>query len=120
MKLGDSTLLAQAILRAQHCGTDELLLITNEDYLFLSKEVVDELEDPPKTQFLLEPKGRNTAPAIALAALFCAEQHGLDTVMFVLPADHLIPDMKAFVACAMQAALVAQKGQLVVFGIQPT
>ncbi|MDE2606459.1 MAG: mannose-1-phosphate guanylyltransferase/mannose-6-phosphate isomerase [Burkholderiales bacterium] len=120
MKLGGSSLLAQAIARAQDCGTDELLLITNEDYLFLSKEVIEELDDPPTTHYLLEPKGRNTAPAIALAALQCEKLHGPDTVMIVLPADHLIPDVKAFVACAMEAALVAQKGQLVVFGIQPT
>src|SRR4051812_19991586 len=120
MKLGGSTLLAQAIMRAQDCGTDELLLITNEDYLFLSKEVVDELEDPPRTHYLLEPKGRNTAPAIALAALHCEQVHGPDAVMIVLPADHLIPDIKAFVACAMEAAQVAQQGQLVVFGIHPT
>jgi mannose-1-phosphate guanylyltransferase len=120
MKLGGSTLLAQAIVRAQDCGTDELLMITNEDYLFLSKEVVDDLEDPPRTHFLLEPKGRNTAPAIALAALHCEQLHGPDTVMIVLPADHLIPDVKAFVACAMEAVQVAQTGQLVVFGIHPT
>jgi mannose-1-phosphate guanylyltransferase / mannose-6-phosphate isomerase len=120
MKLGGSTLLGQAIARAQDCGTDELLLITNEDYLYLSKEVLDEIDDPPRAHFLLEPKGRNTAPAIALAALHCEQQHGADAVMIVLPADHLIPDVKAFVACAMEAAQVAQKGQLVVFGIQPT
>lgn len=120
MKLGGSTLLAQAIGRGQDCGTDELLLITNEDYLFLSKEVIEGLEDPPTSHFLLEPKGRNTAPAIALAALHCEQQHGPDTVMLVLPADHLIPDVKAFVACAINAATEAQKGKLVVFGIQPT
>ena len=120
MKLGGSTLLAQAVERGQACGTGELLLITNQDYLFLSKAVIEELADPPHTHFLLEPKGRNTGPAIALAALHCEQVHGAETVMFVLPADHLIPDTESFVACAMEAVTLAQQGQLVVFGIQPS
>jgi mannose-1-phosphate guanylyltransferase len=78
------------------------------------------MTDPPHTRYLLEPKGRNTAPAIALAALAVAQQHGADAVMLVLPADHLIPDTSAFVANALEAARHAQDGQLVVFGIQPT
>jgi mannose-1-phosphate guanylyltransferase len=120
MKVGGSPLLAQAIERGRACGTDELLLITNQDYLFLSNKVINDLQDPPHTHFLLEPKGRNTGPAIALAALHCQEFHGADAVMLVLPADHLIPDTKSFVACAMDAVALAQEGQLVVFGVQPT
>lgn len=120
MKLGGETLLAQAITRGQACGTDELLVITNQDHLFLSRGVVDQLSDPPRTHYLLEPSGRNTGPAIALAALHCEQVHGPDTVLMVLPADHLIPDTKAFVACALEAAELAQKGRLVVFGIHPT
>ncbi|TFZ05167.1 mannose-1-phosphate guanylyltransferase/mannose-6-phosphate isomerase [Ramlibacter henchirensis] len=120
MKLGGSTLLAQAICRGQACGTDELLVITNQDHLFLTKGVIENLADPPRTHFLLEPNGRNTGPAIALAALHCAAVHGPDSVLVVLPADHLIPDTEAFVACANEAAEIAQRGQLVVFGILPT
>ena len=120
MKLGGSSLLAQAIQRGQACGTDELVIITNQDHLFLTRSVIDQLADPPNTSFLLEPKGRNTGPAIALAALHCARVHGPDAVLMVLAADHLIPDTPAFVACAMEAAQLAQQGQLVVFGIHPT
>jgi mannose-1-phosphate guanylyltransferase / mannose-6-phosphate isomerase len=120
MKLGGSSLLAQAITRGQACGTDELLVITNQDHLFLTKGVIDQLSDPPNTRFLLEPKGRNTGPAIALAALHCEKLHGPDAVLMVLPADHLIPDNEAFVACAMEATAFAQQGRLVVFGIHPT
>jgi len=120
MKLGGSPLLAQAISRGQACGTDELLVITNHDHLFLTKAVLDQLPDPPNAHFLLEPNGRNTGPAIAMAALHCAAVHGPDAVLFVLPADHLIPDTRAFVACALEAAQLAQQGQLVVFGIHPT
>jgi mannose-1-phosphate guanylyltransferase / mannose-6-phosphate isomerase len=120
MKLGGSSLLAQAICRGQACGTDELLVITNEDHLFLTKNVIDQLPDAPHAHFLLEPKGRNTGPAIALAALHCEQVHGPDAILMVLAADHLIPDTGAFVACAMDAAAIAQDGKLAVFGIHPT
>jgi mannose-1-phosphate guanylyltransferase / mannose-6-phosphate isomerase len=119
-KLGGSALLEQAIARGQACGTDELVIITNQDHLFLTRGLLDQMGEPPNTHFLLEPKGRNTGPAIALAALHCAKLHGPETVMLVLPADHLIPDTEAFVANALEAAAVAQQGRLVVFGIHPT
>ncbi len=120
LALGGSPLLQQAIERGQACGADETLIVTNQDYLFLSRELIANLEDPPQTRYLLEPKGRNTAPAIALAALACLQTHGPDVVMMVLPADHLIPDAEAFVSCALEAARSALQGQLVVFGIHPT
>ena len=120
MQLGGSSLLQQAIERGQACGTDDSIIVTNQDYLFLTRNVIKELADPPIAHYLLEPKGRNTAPAIALAALACAAQHSLDSVMLVLPADHLIPDTEAFVANALEAARHAAQGQLVVFGISPT
>ena len=120
MQLGGSTLLQQAIERGQACGIDEVIIVTNQDYLFLTRDVLKQVNDPPQSQYILEPKGRNTAPAIALAALACAKAYGPDAVMLVLPADHLIPDTKAFVANALEAAHQAQKGQLVVFGISPT
>ena len=120
MKLGGKALLEQAISRGQACGTDDVMIVTNQDHLFLTQNLVAEMADPPRVSYLLEPIGRSTAPAIALAALALAEQHGPDAVMLVLAADHLIPDTSAFVANALEAARHAQQGQLVVFGIQPT
>jgi mannose-1-phosphate guanylyltransferase/mannose-6-phosphate isomerase len=120
MQLGGSSLLQQAIERGQACGVEELIVVTNEDYLFLTRGVLDQLSDPPHTHFVLEPKGRNTAPAIAVAALACAQAHGPDAVMLVLPADHLIPDTESFVASALEAARHAMQGMLVLFGISPT
>ena len=119
MQLGGSSLLLQAVTRGQACGTEDVVVVTNQDYLFLTRAEVRQLSDAPDVHYLLEPKGRNTAPAIALAALQCAKVHGEDSVMVVLPADHLIPDSKAFVACALEAVELAQKGQLAVFGVQP-
>jgi mannose-1-phosphate guanylyltransferase/mannose-6-phosphate isomerase len=120
MKLGGQALLAQAVARGQACGIDELVVITNHEHLFLTRHLLEQFSRPPNTQFILEPDGRNTGPAIALAALHCEARHGLDAVMLVLPADHLIPDTPAFVACALEATQIAQQGRLVVFGIHPT
>lgn len=120
MRLGGRTLLEQAVSRGQACGTDDLLIVTNQDHLFLTQGVLAAMMAPPKAHYLLEPKGRNTAPAIALAALACQASGGDDTVMLVLPADHLIPDTETFVANAIEATRQAQTGQLVVFGIQPS
>ena len=71
MHLGGSSLLQQAVERGQACGTDNHVIVTNQDYLFLTRNVIKQLSDPPHARYLLEPKGRNTAPAIALAALAC-------------------------------------------------
>ncbi len=120
MKLGGSTLLQQAIERGQACGTGDLMVVTNKDHLFLTKDVLRQMADPPETTLLLEPKARNTGPAIALAALQCIKQFSGDTVMLVLSADHLVPDVEAFVASASQAFRLATQGALVVFGISPT
>lgn len=120
MQIGGSTLLQQAIERGQACGTGDLLVVTNQDHVFHTQNVLEKMADAPSTAFLLEPKGRNTAPAIALAALHCEKNFSPDTVMLVLSADHLIPNVEAFVASASEAARLAQEGALVVFGIPPT
>ena len=120
MKLGGVALLEQAIARGQACGTDDVLIVTNQDHFYLTQDLVGEMTAPPHASYLLEPEGRNTAPAIALAALACAQAHGPEAVMLVLPADHLIPDTESFVVNALEAARLAQQGSLVVFGINPT
>ncbi|MDM0077382.1 mannose-1-phosphate guanylyltransferase/mannose-6-phosphate isomerase [Variovorax sp. J2P1-59] len=120
MKLGGSTLLQQAVERGQACGTGDLMIVTNKDHLFLTRDVLQQSSNPPAATLLLEPKGRNTAPAIALAALQCTAQFGGDTVMLILSADHLVPDVEQFVASARQAVRIARQGALVVFGISPT
>jgi len=120
MKLGGSTLLQQAIMRGSACGINDLFIVTNEDHLFLTQEVMVELPDPPQTTYLLEPKGRNTAPAIALAALLAARKWSEDTLMLVLPADQLVPDVRAFVSSVREAVRLARDGSIVLFGIVPT
>lgn len=120
MRVGDRPLLQQALERGMACGADRALLVTNESLLFLSRGLLDDMPRAPATTLLLEPEGRNTAPAIGLAALTLRETDGDDAVMLVLPADHLISALDAFADCAERAADEARRGRLVVFGIRPT
>ena len=120
MNLGGSPLLQQAIERGMACGTEDVMIVTNQDYLYLTKTLLKDIPDQPRASYLLEPKGRNTAPAIALAALACEATYGKDAVMLVLPADHLIPDTESFVTNVLEAKRHALQGQLVTFGISPT
>jgi len=93
-----------------------MLTVTNRDYYFMSR---DELaKTSAKSRFLLEPFGRNTAAAIALAAHAIAE-HQDDALMLVLPADHLILDEAAFANALTSAVALAKQDYLVTFGIVP-
>jgi mannose-1-phosphate guanylyltransferase/mannose-6-phosphate isomerase len=99
-----------------------VLTVTGRDYYFLTR---DEYANHPaanldKLPFLLEPAGRNTAPAVLLAALDVETRLGADATLLVLPADHLIRDIDAFVADATRAVALARDGWLVTFGIRPT
>ncbi len=100
----------------------ELLTVTNRDYYFMSKDelALAKVEGQHSGVFLLEPQGRNTAPAVALAAHQVVDQHGPDALMLVLAADHLIQDQERFNAAVADAAALAQQGYLVTFGIVPT
>ena len=94
------------------------LLIGNEEYRFLMAEQLRQAGVAPAA-ILLEPFGRNTAPALTLAALL-ARVGGDDPVMVVMPADHVIQDGAAFHAAVNEAAPLADAGKLVTFGICPT
>jgi len=125
MKLPDGqSLLQKTFARAAALdGVSEVLTITNREYYFKSRDEYQPVKKnfPGATDtFLLEPFGRNTAAAIALGALCVAESHGKDALMLVLPADHLIENQEAFSAAVKQASDLAQRGNLVTFGIVPT
>jgi mannose-1-phosphate guanylyltransferase/mannose-6-phosphate isomerase len=105
-------------------GVAEVLTVTNRDYYFRCKDEYELAGEATSSgvpaSFLLEPLGRNTAPAIALAALYVRWQHGPDAVMLVLPSDHLIGDLAGFGQDVSQAAALANAGWLTTFGIRPT
>lgn len=93
------------------------LLVGNEEYRFLIAEQLRQV-GMPHAPLLLEPCGRNTAPALSLAAL-AAQAGGEDPVMLVMPADHVILDENAFRQAVAKAAQLAEAGKLVTFGIEP-
>ena len=119
MKIGGvKSLLTQTYERALSvCDFTPPLIVTNTNYYFLSRDEIANQDIKPS--YMLEPTGRNTAPAIALAALWALEQDP-DACLLVLPADHLITDTPAFHQAVKRAEASARTGALVLFGIRPT
>ncbi|HYD58289.1 MAG TPA: mannose-1-phosphate guanylyltransferase/mannose-6-phosphate isomerase [Burkholderiales bacterium] len=94
------------------------VIVSNNEHRFLVAEHVRELELRPAIQ-ILEPVGRNTAPAVAVAALHVSRSDP-DGILLVVPSDSAIQDRAAFGAAATQAVHAAAQGYLVTFGIRPT
>lgn len=124
MKLADGqSLLQKTYLRAAGLpGVTEILTITNREYYFKSKDEYEAADAKAVTQptFLLEPFGRNTAPAIALGAMKIAAKHGPDALMLVLSADHLIGNLDSFSTAVEIACHAARGDALATFGIVPS
>ena len=99
-------------------GLEKPILICNEDHRFIVAEQFRELNTTPQA-IILEPEGRNTAPAIAVAALQ-AISLGKDPLLLILAADHLIENIDEFKRVIQSAKTYANKGRLVTFGIIPT
>ena len=94
--------------------------MTNRELVFLTIDHFDEIKSATDKRYILEPEGRNTAAAIAAAALDIRQRHGDDALILVLPADHLIENQKAFSIAVDEAIGLAKKDKLVTFGIKPT
>ena len=114
---GQQSMLQSTVARLQGLPVAPPLVICNEDHRFLVAEQLRQLGALGRN-VLLEPAGRNTAPAVALAALH-ATQAGADPLLLVLAADHLIQNPGAFCAAVRTALPLAEAGQLVAFGIVP-
>ncbi|MDF0643561.1 MAG: mannose-1-phosphate guanylyltransferase/mannose-6-phosphate isomerase [Nitrospira sp.] len=118
--IGDETLIQQTMRRVIHAAPAERVLIsTNPAQAESIRIQLGEWKDAIKDNFVLEPEGRNTAPAIALAALELVRRDP-DAVMLVVPADHIVKGQKEFDAAVGLAAELAAQGYLVTFGIKPT
>lgn len=116
--LGEESLLQQTMQRLRTIdGMGTPLLVCNESSRFIAAEQLREIgiED---AQIMLEPMRRNTAPAIAVAALHAIAQ-GEDPVLLVLPSDHVLKDHAAFSRAIQTAREAAEQGNLVTFGITP-
>ena len=117
--VGDHSMLQQTWLRLRGLpGADAPLVVANEEHRFLVAEQLRLVGARPSA-LILEPVGRNTAPAIAVAALQ-AMAGGQDPVLLVLPSDHVIADEAGFRAAVLAALPAAEAGKLVTFGIVPT
>lgn len=101
----------------------EMMTVTNRELYFKTRDDYAEIAALSKidlpNSFVLEPFGRNTAPAIAAAALAVEAARGAETLMLVLPADHLILDQDAFAQAVACAVSIARQGKLLTFGIEP-
>ena len=115
---GQNSMLQETVLRLSGVQARDPVVICNEEHRFL---VAEQLRQVNKLShnIILEPVGRNTAPAIALAALNAVDQ-GDDPILLVLAADHIIDDKSAFHEAIAQAIKYAKNGSLVTFGIVPT
>jgi mannose-1-phosphate guanylyltransferase/mannose-6-phosphate isomerase len=116
--VGDDTMLQATWKRVAPLAALPPIVVANESHRFLAAEQLRVLAVPDPA-ILLEPVGRNTAPAIAAAALQ-AIAAGEDPLLLVLPSDHVIADAEAFREAVSVASVAAEQGALVTFGIMPT
>ena len=112
--INDNTLFQDTILRLPKEVANPLV-ICNEEYRFLAAEQLRQI-NKDSNDIILEPIGKNTAPAIALAALTT----GNDSLLLVLPADHVIEDEEYFKKLVLEAVPLAESGKLITFGVIPT
>ena len=123
MRLPDGeSLLQKTFNRASQLdGVESVLTVTNRDVYFRTVDDYRLLNKRQRSlEFLLEPFGRNTAPAIAAAALHVQARYGDDAQLLILPADQLITDVAAFETAVQSARKLADQGWLVTFGLVPS
>jgi mannose-1-phosphate guanylyltransferase / mannose-6-phosphate isomerase len=116
--VGKDTMLQATWKRVAAIAGAAPIVVANQEHRFMAAEQLRECDVAPQA-LILEPIGRNTAPAIAIAALQ-ALAHGNDGLLLVLPSDHVVRNEKAFHQAVAQAAAAAEAGKLVTFGIVPT
>ncbi|AXO62974.1 mannose-1-phosphate guanylyltransferase/mannose-6-phosphate isomerase [Pseudomonas sp. phDV1] len=112
---GEQTLFQQTLQRLSIEGMQPPVLVANQEHRFIVLEQLEQI-DLQAQMLLLEPFGRNTAPAVAMAALQLVAE-GRDELMLVLPADHVLDDQQAFRQALALATVAAEKGEMVLFGV---
>ncbi|WP_219060902.1 mannose-1-phosphate guanylyltransferase/mannose-6-phosphate isomerase [Pseudomonas sp. UMAB-08] len=115
---GEHTLFQQTLERLQFDGMQDPIVVCNKDHRFIVTEQLDTLKLATQA-ILLEPFGRNTAPAVAITAMMLLSD-GRDELMLVLPADHVIDDQKALQRALALATVAAERGEMVLFGVPAT
>lgn len=115
---GERSMLQETLARIESLAAGQPLVVCNEEHRFMVAEQLRQLQVSPAA-LILEPRGRNTAPAVALAAIQALAADP-EAILLVLPADHLIQDPAAFVAAVDKALPLAAAGRLMTFGVVPT
>ncbi|MEZ5473836.1 MAG: mannose-1-phosphate guanylyltransferase/mannose-6-phosphate isomerase [Steroidobacteraceae bacterium] len=113
---GDRTMIQETAVRTRGLDAAAPVIVCNEQHRFMVAEQLRQQGVTPAA-IVLEPAGRNTAPAIALAAHAAISSRGEDCLLLVLPADHVIRDVAAFQAAVQAALSAAETGKLVAFGV---
>ena len=119
--VGNYSLFQETILRVQSLDIIKTpVVVCNEEHYFICLDQLQEINAADVT-FILEPFGRNTAPAIGVAAQYVKDNNNQsDSVLLVLPSDHLITDLDLFAQALTQAEPIIEKKYLITFGIKPT
>jgi mannose-1-phosphate guanylyltransferase/mannose-6-phosphate isomerase len=120
---GNESLFQQTVMRASKIGhlditTTKPVIVTNEEHRFLAVEQLRELDT--QASFLLEPIGKNTAPALTMASLFVQENYSDQAIMVVMPSDQTITHEAEWLAAIRKSIAQAQEGGIVTLGVTPT
>lgn len=115
--IGGFSLFQQSVLRVQGDGFVKPLIVTSEEYRFLVSQQLNDLG--VDADIVLEPEGKNTAPAI-LAAAMISQKLETDSLLLVMPSDHYIPDTKVFEETVAEGIATASRGGVVTFGVKPS
>jgi len=116
---GEYSLFQQTALRVKNCGFVDPIVICNNEHRFLAAEELRAIKMNAKS-IILEPTGRNTAPAIAIAALDVITADPKDDLILVMPSDHVVNDDKKFISQVKKAAKAATEEFLITFGSKPS
>ena len=115
---GELSMLQETLKRTSGLDESAPVVVCNEEHRFMVAEQLRQV-NLDAGALILEPVGRNTAPAVALAALYAVAEDP-DALLLVLPADHVIQDVAAFVEAVGKAVPLAQQGRMMTFGVVPT
>ncbi len=115
VKLFDGESLFQKTLKRNATITKSQIIVSNEQHYFLAADQISEIDFNNNVKYILEPVGRNTAPAIALACLLLDDED----IVFVTPSDHLIKDLREYEKICNKAKKYAEDNYIVTFGIKP-
>ena len=116
--VGQDTLFQQAALRTRGTEFNPPIVITNSDFRFIVAEQLQAVGIDPEA-ILIEPEGKDTAPAVLAATLQATTAPSCDAVL-VMPSDHVIPDAQSFQSAVQRGLSAVNNGDLVTFGIKPT